>query len=205
MLAQPPDRPSQAYVEELARGLSVEQWSLRERVAEALARMGPVAFAPLLRQLREGLWYARAAAAKALGRMDEPRALRPLLEGVWDQNRTVSEECLHSLVQACRRGRALAVAKIVHSRGPVARGEFLDKLRELQPDAAERLERILSEKALMGAEARLDEATEERIATTIRDADWGLAWDDFLPSRPLDLQGGTVLDRLREGPAGTSP
>ena len=48
-----------------------ESWYLRELAIGALAEMGATAVPPLRRLLATGLWYTRAASARALGRLGD--------------------------------------------------------------------------------------------------------------------------------------
>ncbi|MBU1698852.1 MAG: hypothetical protein KJ970_16200 [Candidatus Eisenbacteria bacterium] len=176
--------------------MATEKWSLREKIADRLVLAGPVAIPALLEMLENGLWYSRAATLKALGRMGDWRALLPVLNACWDQNQTVSEDGLQAVLDFCRRGFTLAVAKIVHSRGPIARHEFAQRLQEIDAAAVGRFQRLWEERELMGPEARLSKGEEKKITETVRDDRWGLVWADLIPSEPLKIDKRSVLEPL---------
>src|SRR5262245_61677892 len=56
-----------------------EYWRLRSAYSQALAEVGEVAVEPLLRALDSENAKTRAHAARALGRIGTPRALRPII------------------------------------------------------------------------------------------------------------------------------
>jgi hypothetical protein len=205
MLRELPDQPSTEEIQLLVAALGTERWSLRERIADRVAKAGPRVVPLLLDMLETGLWFSRAATLKALGRVADPRALLPTLEACWDKNQTVSEEALRALVGYCRRGYALAVAKILHSRGPVTRSDLLDRLAPVDPESARKLERLWGEKEIMGAEARLRPEDELELAQHVRDGDWGLRWDSVIPSEPLSAEKRSVMGALREQKAPPGP
>ncbi|MBD3334449.1 MAG: hypothetical protein GF355_02945 [Candidatus Eisenbacteria bacterium] len=205
MLRQMPPKPTSEQCRELVAALATEKWSLREKIAERLALAGPPAVPALLEMLANGLWFSRAAAVKALGRMADPRALLPVLKACKEANQTVSEEALRAAVGYCRAGMSLAVAKIVQARGPLVRADFNQRLKQVDAASAARLERLWAEKDLMGPESRLSADQEETLAQRVRDEDWGLRWAEISPSEPLQAAKGSVLERLQEMSAPAAP
>lgn len=198
MLKELPAEPSNDDVRRLVSALATERWSLRERISSRLAALGRPVVPVLLEMLGSGLWYSRAATLRALGRIHDPSALLSVIEACGDENQTVSEEAAKALVAYCRSGHALAVAKILHARGPVARDDMRMQIEAVDRDAARRLERLWGEKQLMGAESRLQAAEEVAIAAHVRDEDWNFGWDDLVPSEPLAIEKKSVLERLRD-------
>jgi hypothetical protein len=198
LLRQLPSQLSLEDCRQLVAALATERWSLRERIAERLADAGAMAVPELLEMLGSGLWFSRAATLKSLGRLADRRALLPVLEACWDQNRTVSEEAVRAIVGYLTHGAALAVAKVIHARGPAIRSDFRDKLETFEPEAALRVDRLWAARDLMGGEARLTAPEESALVLSVQDADWGFGWADLLPSEPLTFRKGSVPETLRE-------
>lgn len=122
--------------------LNDESWSLRELAVKALAETPEkLAGPPLIDVVDNGLWYSRAAAARALGRLGYLEALPRLLALLDESNRTIADEAVRALLDMARKGRAVAVARGIVSRGRDA-DAALDLLERLDPDSGRKI-RIL--------------------------------------------------------------
>jgi len=66
-------------------------------VIDALVRIGPPAVPALLEGLQHKDWWAREAAARALGRIGSPRAVVPLIERLSDRSYNVREASIRAL------------------------------------------------------------------------------------------------------------
>jgi len=184
--------PSQEAVPKLIEVLGDESWYLRERAGEALAFFGEAAAPSVEGAARSGLWYTRAAALRVLGKIGAPSSLLLILDYARDRNQTIADAATDAMIGFCARGRALAVAKLLHARGTRLRGEVLDQLSRLQPDSASRLRRLIESGELMGPEGSLEEGEELRVAAELVDSEWGLAWEqlgaaDTLPEPPRHI------------------
>jgi HEAT repeat protein len=83
--------PTDESIEVLLSVLEQESWFLRDQAVRALATLGERVVEPLIDYLGSGLWYTRACAAGALGRMGVPLAAGPLVGLLRDANRTVRD------------------------------------------------------------------------------------------------------------------
>jgi HEAT repeat protein len=136
--------------------LSDESGYLRELAEAALTKLGergPAAAAtagalqvPLLRQ---GLWYARASAARALGGMAYAPASGPLLAMCEDCVDSVAREAAAALAAIGAHGGAARIAWELHRLPAERRAHRLDRLRTRDGALADRVERWLGVERLM--------------------------------------------------------
>jgi HEAT repeat protein len=134
--------PTPRSVAMLIEMLNDESWSLRELAVSALATTpeklsGP----PLMDVVVNGLWYSRAAAARALGRLGYLDALPRLLSLLTETNRTITDDAVRALIDMARRGRAVAVARGIVSLDRDAEAALV-LLERLDPDSGRKV-RIL--------------------------------------------------------------
>jgi HEAT repeat protein len=102
-----------------------------------LAGMGETVLEPLVHYLGSGLWYTRASAVSALGRMGNPRAAAPLVGMLNDPNRTVRDAVWDALVLLCQNELATReLAAAFDGLPEKARRFALDGLVERDPEAA---------------------------------------------------------------------
>ena len=117
--------------------LQQESWFLRDQAARVLATMGEPVLAPLVEYLGSGLWYTRASAVTALGRMGNPRAAAPLVGMLNDPNRTVRDAVWDALLLLCRNELATPELAAAFDALPERARRFaLDGLLERDSDAA---------------------------------------------------------------------
>src|SRR5262252_4402624 len=91
----------------LVECLSDESGYLRELAEAALANLGerePQAGAALLPLVKQGLWFARASAARTLGRMAYAAGAPALLELVEDRVDSVAREAENALLALAAKG-----------------------------------------------------------------------------------------------------
>lgn len=164
--------------------LDDESWSLRDLAVEALTDMADVAAAPLMNRLARGLWFTRAAAARALGRMSHAPALLPILRMLDDPNHTIATEAAQALVEMSRRDRAAAVARGILARGADAEAGFA-ALERIDPDAGRKI-RILGAREDVAApilawleEERPDPEVLNHRLRTESDSTLGIRWADI--------------------------
>src|SRR5689334_10539 len=89
--------------------LREESWYLRDLAAGALVERGRRVAPALLDVIAGGLWYSRATAAVALGRIGAPEAALPLAAMLTEGNRTVAEAAVSGLTCLTREGGERAV------------------------------------------------------------------------------------------------
>lgn len=191
----------QEAIPKLIEVLGDESWYLRERAGEVLVGFGGAAAPALEELLRSGLWYSRAAALRALGRIAAPESLPAVTAHLTDPNKAIAQEGARALLGFCRQGRACAAAKILHARGPRLRAQVQGLLRQIDADAAARLQRLMETSALMGPEGSLTAAEEDRLAREISDGEWGIRWEDLEPGRAMPEWPHDLVRRLRGGEA----
>jgi HEAT repeat protein len=187
----------QEAIPKLIEVLGDESWYLRERAAEVLVGFGPQVAPAAEELLRSGLWFSRAAALRVLGRIAAPSSLLPVMAFLRDPNRAIAEESARALFGYCRRGRAAAVAKLLHARGPVERSHALALLRQIDADGTLRLERLMETAALMGPEGSLAPEEEEHIAQGITDEAWGITWDLLIAGEALPEWREDIVRHVR--------
>lgn len=110
----------------LLKSIQDQSWSLREYSVAKFTLAGGKAVDPLCRILRDGVWYARAAAAQALGRIGDLSALRHLIPLTTDPNRSVSDAASKAAEQLIRGNDMGALCSLGASLGPELRRCLLE-------------------------------------------------------------------------------
>jgi HEAT repeat protein len=95
-------RKSPRSISLLVEMLQDESWYLREQAVQALSDAGDEAKEPVLEVLENGLWYARAASAKVLGKIGGVEAVVKLTDCLLDSNMTVQGAAAAALVDIAR-------------------------------------------------------------------------------------------------------
>jgi HEAT repeat protein len=139
----------------LVECLSDESGYLRELAEAALTKLEErggkpdAAGALLLPLLKQGLWYARASAARALGGMAWAPAAGPLLEMCEDRVDSAVREAAAALSAIGAHGGAARIAWELHRRPPERRAAPLARLRARDAALADRVQRLLTAERLM--------------------------------------------------------
>ena len=175
----------------LVECLSDESGYLRELAEAALAKIGERGGPPLLPLLRQGLWYARSSAARALGGMAYAPGAGALLELVEDRVDAVAREAAAALAAIGAHGGAARIAWELHRAPAERRAARLQRLRARDVTLALRVERLLGAEHLMAHpdpdglrdDAPLVRAWEER--TWREDQKKGSAPVEAQPPRPV--------------------
>ena len=191
------ERPVEEAVPKLIEVMRAESWFLRDRAGKALVGYGDEAVGAIELLIKDGLWYTRAAAIRALGRIGSPRSLVKVFAYLTDNNRTVVDETAKALLDYCNHDRSLAIAKVLHGRGLLFRDEIIATLLRLDRDGGERLRRLISEKSLMGPEGSLKPEEEERLLLTVSDKTWHIRWEILSASEPLHEPESNLIQFLR--------
>ena len=140
--------PTDESIETLLSVLEQESWFLRDQAVRALASMGERVVDPLIEYLGSGLWYTRACAASALGRMGVAVAAAPLVQLLRDANRTVRDATFGALVQLAESEIGThAVGEAVSTLPERAQRFVLDGLASRDAEAAGRVARAVHEAA----------------------------------------------------------
>jgi len=164
---------SDESLETLVSVLEQESWFLRDQAARVLVELGERVVEPLIEYLGSGLWYTRASAAYALGRMGLPVAAAPLAALLRDANRTVRDAAWDAIVQlAASEIGTHAVAEAVLALPERARRFALDGIVARDATIAESVERTMLELVREGGSGR-------ELARAVNQAE-ALAWEDVV-------------------------
>ncbi len=109
----------------LLKSIQDQSWSLREYSVAKIALAGGKAVDPLCRILRDGVWYARAAAAQALGLIGALSALRHLIPLTSDPNRSVSDAAAKAAEQLILNNDLTALCSLGTGLEPELRRRLL--------------------------------------------------------------------------------
>lgn len=105
-----PDESTLAQqIEQLLSELKVHDWSTTWRVSDELAKTGPAAVPQLIAALTDKDGYVRSAAAEALGKIGDARAVDPLIAAMQYRDEQVYEDAEDA---EARLNAALALGKI---------------------------------------------------------------------------------------------
>lgn len=128
-------QPSDRAIQLLSEILQGESWYLRDMASKAMARMGVVAAPRLVQLCTSGLWYTRAAAVRALGRMEHADSLPYMVALLADPNLTVQGAALASIADLVRAGRVRETARLFWNEGARRAEELGRMLLDVHPDA----------------------------------------------------------------------
>jgi len=141
------DEKTERSLRILAEVLQGDSWYLRDLAVLSLARIGDPAVAVLRPLLYAGLWYTRAAAARALGLMEHRESLADLVHLLYDSNHTVRENCLAAIADLVRAGEARETARLFWNQGARRADELKRLLLAVHPDAGTRVAELLADPA----------------------------------------------------------
>jgi GTP-binding protein len=138
---------SERAVEVLGEILEGESWYLRDLAVKSMVAIGEPSVPRLLYLLGSGLWYTRAAAARALGKMGHAQSLPYLVHLLADPNQTVQGACLASVADLVRGGEAQETARLFWNQG-ARRAEGLSRLLlAVHPEAGRAVAELLADPA----------------------------------------------------------
>ncbi|MDQ7799067.1 MAG: HEAT repeat domain-containing protein [Candidatus Edwardsbacteria bacterium] len=123
----------------LIKAIQDQSWSLREHAIKKTALAGHQAVQPLVRLLRDGVWYTRAAALQALELIGDISALNAVLGLCKDTNRSVAEAARKAasvLAGKAEMGALLSQAEKMNSE---QRGILISLASESNANLAESL------------------------------------------------------------------
>ena len=136
---------SERSVSILSEILEGDSWYLRDLAVKVIPSMGEIAIPPLLGLLRSGLWYSRAAAARALGRMGYAEGLSDLVQLLSDPNQTVRGACLESIADLVRGGMAKETARLFWNQGAHRANELCRVLMATHHDSGRAVAEFLGD------------------------------------------------------------
>lgn len=175
----------------LVECLCDESSYLRELAEEAFVRMGEEQAHALLPLLGQGLWYTRASAARALGRMGYRPAAPALLALAEDPNEAVRGSAAEALVTLAHQRGSTRLAHALHRMPPDARRRRMDDLTRRDRALGERLERLMRNDELMSLDPP-DAYGDDHPA--VRTSEEGVEWEVLTgpppPERPRGAGGG---------------
>ncbi|MDZ4805653.1 MAG: hypothetical protein SGI90_12400 [Candidatus Eisenbacteria bacterium] len=121
-----------------------ESWFLRELALKSLVDIGEPARLPLRAILSSGLWYTRAAAVRALGRMGDAVSAPHILDMLEDSNRTARDAGLEAMRSLAAAGQTAALGRALAAMAPELRGARLALIERVDPDLARGVEASMS-------------------------------------------------------------
>ena len=123
----------------LLRCLHDESWHLRDRAAKILGSHGKKIFFHLKGVIRDGLWYARACSAKAIGETGEVEGLDLLFPLLEDESRAVRHEAQVALSKIITKDPSQVFNGYLELKDPNFVRNFLERLRRSDPKSYELL------------------------------------------------------------------
>jgi HEAT repeat protein len=117
-----------------------ESWYLRELSIGALVDSGSMSLEPLRGVFASGLWYTRAAAARALGLLGDEPSADGILSLLDESNRTVRQAAVEAVQSLARTAGPGSLCRSLAKTGVDRRQSRLHALRLADPDLADRLE-----------------------------------------------------------------
>jgi hypothetical protein len=184
-----------------------ESWYLRDLALKALVEIDGPAREPLRRILSGGLWYTRAAAARALGRMGDAASARDLLDLLDDSNRTVREAGVEAILAMAAAGQVSALGRAIAQMPPERRYPRQSQLERIDPDLAKAVEAAAGGPGGTPDDAPADPAP-TRVADAPRSAGAPRATESATPSdeAPQDRESTSpVVMDLFHGEGGNPP
>jgi HEAT repeat protein len=130
-----------------------QSWHVRERAVDALVERGLEVVGALMALLAEGLWYTRACAAAALGRIGAPEGLAVLAAHVEDDNPTVRAAVSGALRALVARHGARPVREALEQAGVDLDAAGLARLGAAERDLVRELEVALEREAALARDA----------------------------------------------------
>ncbi len=138
-------RKSEKAAEILVDILEEDSWYLRELAVEALTDVIDTAAPRLTKLLDSGLWYTRAAAARALGKGGHVASLPRLVGLLGESNKTVQGAALASVADLVREGHAPETARLIWAQGARRAEELKRLLLAVHPDAGGPVAELLAD------------------------------------------------------------
>ncbi len=171
-------------IRRLVECLSDESWYLRDLAEQSLARLGPRGAPALVPQLKQGLWYTRAGAARILGRIGHGDAVPALFELTRDPNDHVGAAALEALVEVGRQRGAIRLAHALHRMPPDSRQLRMDEIFARDALLGDRLRRLMRQDELMSVD---DVSALDDDHAAVRASEEGVEWEVLTgppPPRP---------------------
>jgi HEAT repeat protein len=117
-------------IEHLLNFLEDENYARRVQSARALAKIGAPAVPGLIARTHGGLWYTRESAVRALGSIDDPRAVEPVVRALAEANIGIQRVALEGAVQFASGSLAKYVGRALALMDERDRELVLDRLGE---------------------------------------------------------------------------
>ncbi len=123
----------------LIKAIQDQSWSLREHAIKRTVRAGHQAVGPLVRLLKDGVWYTRAAAVQALELIGEIGALNAIIMLIKDPNHSVSEAARKAVSALAGRAEMGALLDQAEKMSSERRGILIGLVSETNVGLAESL------------------------------------------------------------------
>lgn len=124
----------------LVKAIQDQSWSLREYAIKKMPALGRQAVKPLVRMLRDGVWYARAAALQILGSIGDASAIVHILPLIKDGNRSVADSAVKAAIVLARSSDGEVLYSALSLLDAGQREIFLSILLRNDPDLGHKIE-----------------------------------------------------------------
>jgi HEAT repeat protein len=161
-------------LQKMVECLRDESWFLRDLAELAFGRLGEAGARVLRPLLKQGLWYTRTSAARALGRMGHTDSIPDLLELTQDANETVAVAARDAIVAVGRQRGAVRIAHALHRMPPDVRRRRMEEIVSRDAVLGERLSRLLRTDDLMTVE---DVSSLDDDSAAVRASEEGVEWE----------------------------
>ena len=135
---------AQEDILKIVRMLQDQSWHFRTKLEDVLGVIGSTALKSLITAARTGVWYVRASAASALGKMRDTGSMGVLEELLSDRTDAVRKAAMNALTEMVDRNNAFAYAAELENIATSWREQILGVLEKKDESLHMLLIRILS-------------------------------------------------------------
>jgi len=128
----------------LIKAIQDQSWSLREYAIRKMPLAGHKSVKPLVRLLRDGVWYTRAAALQVLERIDEIGSLPPILPLIGDSNRSVAEAAVKAASSIARNAEPASLLSLAEKMTAGQSAILVKTLSKTDPELSEKIKNHLA-------------------------------------------------------------
>jgi HEAT repeat protein len=128
----------------LIKAIQDQSWSLREYAIKRISMTGKKAVKPLIRLLRDGVWYTRAAAIQALELIGDPMTISQIIPLTKDVNRSVADSAVKAVLGLARRTDGDDLYSSAASMTSQQRNAFLATLMKTDLTLGRKLEALMA-------------------------------------------------------------
>jgi|GEM_PF-866146 len=128
----------------LIKAIQDQSWSLREYAIRKMPSAGHKSVKPLVRLLRDGVWYTRAAALQVLERVGEIGSLPQILQLVGDTNRSVAEAAVKAATSIARNAEPATLLSLTEKMTPDQKAALIKIMSQNAPELSGKIKEHLA-------------------------------------------------------------